>query len=1321
MPVTAVPERTFALVVGVEQYALGPGWNVYGPVGAAHRFVNWLEKRRVPTQQIFAFFSPLPNPPAGIATEQPGVEGQPPLPEGMVPRPATHTIYDFITNELSAIEGDLLYVFWAGHGATTPDGKHRLWYCDAIPTNKMNLDVMAMCEFMRSSKFQIPHQVLILDACQTPVDSMDGIAKHGFPSSPRSRPGWKQFILRATKPGEDAANLPFERNCLLSREILQLLPTDPSGTWPPDLLLIVRRVMERFLALRRAGQKQQTPTYFWYRDWDLNEDSLGRPSENLALLQPGLARLLLDLWFPRVHRWLMRARSLQTVLQVPPECEALSQYLVKLQARIEHDQRASNYLPPMVVPIPRSGADDLELKDPFRKLVRQMIRQIRGVSAGGDLVSARIALVNVNSRVLRNILRELLRSREPLILLGDPGTGKTVTLRHVTRLLSARERERVFPIIPIFVHLGGFNCGPSVDAAQVLEYLKDVTPGEIAPYLEALDRAGRLVVVFDGMDEMSRAHYTAHTEALSIFASEHRGHTQTLFSCRITDFSPRFQHRRLVLLPFDKSQTLKYLYQFFAARSVQIEGKLWAMKRIARHLLSGEFPLDASNPFVLWLLCAYVMERGSWPASRSGLLQFYTEKVYQEKERTSPGQLPSMAECFHLWALIAYQITVQDRGTDIPVHALPQLVDPSEPSLDARILAGKKCGILLLLEREGEQVIRFENHRLQEYFTARYLHDALPELRWLEKLDAPRWQETVFYFIQLSTDPTAIEALRDSIRELIDEHKSWSPPGSGGSARPAEDRPGGTSEKSYGDRLKLLSGVERVLADRVELASRVLRECAPVNSLVDQILSPSVREGMGYLAGTGNPITQVKMIRACLNLRDMPLIEALRGPLRSPIGWVRDQALIAVGSGQAVAQAVGSNLTAELAYDLARGSLLKRIRTYVRVIRHGNEPGTWKALTLAILCECPNSLIFLVIASVVFAFWATSGPSLSDFPWMAAGIVFCLIATLPTVSLAMHPSRRKGIWIAMWYALPVWGAIIGIAYSGLNLDPVLGCVSLVMWLTLAGELVVPVLGTLLDRGALILFIFASSPGSFSDRRDAPLHDLLRKRWYSKDQIKPFWAVRLAAFIIGSLLWPVVAVTGQGWIARQGVSLSQFSGLPFSDVTNLAILLWVTLVAGLLLSALSLRRFPLAVRYTSGMAFFAVFFSGLYLSRSLAIAFSSSGSLMVALDVCWALFLLASMVMLMFPFISRAIEKVRKARQGHPHGLEDFVARMGGATPHEQASLLAWAKRYSADHDLAKAYESLLAVEQYVREDPAASIYYGWRDQIEEAQRQERNS
>src|SRR5262249_39585496 len=44
--------------------------------------------------------------------------------------------------------------------------------------------------------------------------------------------------------------------------------------WPPEMTDLNMRLMERFAMLRDAGQSEQTPSHFWYRDWKGSEGTI---------------------------------------------------------------------------------------------------------------------------------------------------------------------------------------------------------------------------------------------------------------------------------------------------------------------------------------------------------------------------------------------------------------------------------------------------------------------------------------------------------------------------------------------------------------------------------------------------------------------------------------------------------------------------------------------------------------------------------------------------------------------------------------------------------------------------------------------------------------------------------------------------------------------------------------------------------------------------------------------------------------------------------------------------------------------------------------
>ena len=98
--------------------------------------------------------------------------------------------------------------------------------------------------------------------------------------------------------------------------------------------------------------------------------------------------------------------------------------------------------------------------DKFIKPVHQVIRHlVSRQEQGGDFASAQIAVLNRKSRIVRNIAKPFSKTEDPLVLLGDPGTGKTMTLQQTALALASSESHRVFPIIPLYVRLGEFHVG----------------------------------------------------------------------------------------------------------------------------------------------------------------------------------------------------------------------------------------------------------------------------------------------------------------------------------------------------------------------------------------------------------------------------------------------------------------------------------------------------------------------------------------------------------------------------------------------------------------------------------------------------------------------------------------------------------------------------------------------------------------------------------------------------------------------------------------------------------------------------------------------
>jgi SpoVK/Ycf46/Vps4 family AAA+-type ATPase len=712
--------------------------------------------------------------------------------------------------------------------------------------------------------------------------------------------------------------------------------------------------------------------------------SRGEDNHAPQITKPGLPRYIFDQAFPKLHRSLTKIGALSE----PPELKIFEDYLGELRGKIDKEFQNKRYLIVSAREAQRSALDDAA-KARSPRLIRPILREARGLAHGGDAATAQIAAVNRRSRVVRNIVSTLGRTNEPLILLGDAGTGKTMTLQHIAKTFAEWNLNRVFPTVPLYVRLGEFRKDEDeVRLDDVLSFIKKSVPLPIREWIDELDDSKRLIILFDGMDEMSRRRYNEHTEALSVFASSRQGRSKTLFSCRITDFSPRFVHRRLVLLPFNRSQIAEYLRLYIRQFPLLVEGKKWTPVRLAKRLTKGDLPIDASNPFVLWLLCLYLVRNFVWPTSRVDLLGFYCEETYERKAADIPiGEppFPQREQIFLEWARFAYEIISANRGTTIPVADLYGGDNPER--IGEYIRVGERCGILEESSEGQEHLLRFKHHRFEEYFAALYIQNRRLEIQWLDKLDAPRWQETIFNLVEMGSGDGAVATLSTAIADTA------------------------TSEA--------------IRADRVELASRIIRQVSP-NSSLDLLLA-NLTEAMIALADNGNPISQVQMMRAAQNLPETDIVGVLKRPLTSRINWVRNQALITLASRRTSATSIGSDFATEIGYELANGTLLGRLSSYYKAGLSAGRSRSLACLFLGILSSGLNLFGLLGFAALLYLSAMRQFPDFNPLLWRIIYGSFIVLAI--GVGLFRRPPM---LWRTVLWASATSLLLLGLVAASLR-------------------------------------------------------------------------------------------------------------------------------------------------------------------------------------------------------------------------------------------------------------------------------------------------
>lgn len=241
------PARVHALVVGVETYDAGSGWDLPGPARDAVRFHRLLRTAGVPDANIRLHLAPLP----------------PYVPE--VPyEPADHaTLRRVLVRELPTARGDVLWVWWGGHGVLDRSGHLRLFCADATTDDKLGIDLDSALErYAGDAVPGLADQLWVVDACETFEEALafrEPLPPDALPAGRRST-AHRQTVLRAAGRGRAAANDPVRATGLFSDVLLALL-TDRTAVLPapPDAEELFPAVRTRIAALRDAGRTLQYP------------------------------------------------------------------------------------------------------------------------------------------------------------------------------------------------------------------------------------------------------------------------------------------------------------------------------------------------------------------------------------------------------------------------------------------------------------------------------------------------------------------------------------------------------------------------------------------------------------------------------------------------------------------------------------------------------------------------------------------------------------------------------------------------------------------------------------------------------------------------------------------------------------------------------------------------------------------------------------------------------------------------------------------------------------------------------------------------------
>ncbi|MEU5697939.1 caspase family protein [Streptomyces aurantiacus] len=241
------PSRVYALIVGIEAYDAGEDWSLPGPARDAVALHRMLRAAGVPDAQLRLHLAPLPSY----------------VPEVPYAAADQATLRRVLVRELSQARGDVLWVWWGGHGVLDRSGRLRLFTADATTADKLGIDLdSALARYAGDAVPALTEQLWIVDACESFEEDLafrEQLPPDALPMGRRTAVH-RQTLLRAAGRGRVAVNDPVRATGLFSDILLGLLadraPALPALPDPEELFPAVRA---RVAALRERGRTLQHP------------------------------------------------------------------------------------------------------------------------------------------------------------------------------------------------------------------------------------------------------------------------------------------------------------------------------------------------------------------------------------------------------------------------------------------------------------------------------------------------------------------------------------------------------------------------------------------------------------------------------------------------------------------------------------------------------------------------------------------------------------------------------------------------------------------------------------------------------------------------------------------------------------------------------------------------------------------------------------------------------------------------------------------------------------------------------------------------------
>jgi hypothetical protein len=377
-------------------------------------------------------------------------------------------------------------------------------------------------------------------------------------------------------------------------------------------------------------------------------------------------------------------------------------------------------------------------------------------------------------------------SPDPIILLeGEPGSGKSVALRHVALRLATEVKEHPSEqgVIPLYLNLKEFRPAGAVDANAVLAFVRASINRANDRYVESFleqefDRGieeGTWLFLFDSFDE-----------APAILGAVEADDVVEEYSNALFDFLTGMNACRGIIATREFRGPKRISWPRFrvlrltSAQRRDLIDKLELPRDVEQRILGGLESADvgvrqlADNPLFLALLCEYQRDMKEFPHTSHVVFENYVAKRFEDDSKRLVNRFGLTAQTVRTVAEQAAYCMAAQAGLGLsPTRtALVESMRQSGFRLGSSTAAALDGLEYIRLARASESAdgqangFTFAHRRFQEYFATCLVMRESSRADPVSLLTDGRWRETAVTLFQTQSE-AAIQPLLSQATQLL--------------------------------------------------------------------------------------------------------------------------------------------------------------------------------------------------------------------------------------------------------------------------------------------------------------------------------------------------------------------------------------------------------------------------------------------------------------------------------------------------------------------------------------------------------------------------